>query len=152
MKWIVVTLILILLATTTLAGSYKTYTIEHKPIKTKNNMLTFEISHGKSKTIGLRCTQKLTKSRREFNNKLIADKEHYQKCLKKVTKNWKRTITSDSYEKEYDKDKKKWVTLRSWNKELETVRGSDSRLDRRFKDRLWRKIRAGEPCPKRISY
>ncbi len=134
MKWIIVTLIFILLATTTLAGTYKTYIVDDTPRIKSNNMLTFEVSHGRSKTSSISCIQRLKKSRRNYNNKLFADKEKYTKCLKEVTKNWKTDTLPESHQ------------------EYAVIKGFDKTFHKRFARDLWFKIRKGEDCPKRISY
>ena len=129
MRLIIVTLILLLLASTTLASNYKTFIITDDNPKA-SNMLTFEVSSGK-KTVSS-CSSRLTKIRREYNNKLIEDKEYYEKCLKEMTKNWKTDTLPESHS------------------ESAIVEGFDEDIHRRYARRLWWKIRKGESCPKKV--
>ena len=121
MKALIVTvigLILILLASyATMSyepASYKlkTFVIEGSKENTEtnyHNMKTFVIGQKLSGRAVLMHTKKHTRSARERNLMYQQRDEEIDKCIKKITKNWKRTYYKSSYNKYYDEDEEKWM-------------------------------------------
>lgn len=89
----------------------KTFVIEDNKENTKtdyHNMKTFVIGQKLSGWAMLMHIKKQTQDARKRNLMYEERDEEIQKCIDKITKNWKRTYYKRSYEKEYDDVEKKW--------------------------------------------
>jgi len=69
-----------------------------------NNIKTFTIGHKPSGRAMLIHTYKQTQAARKRNILYQQREEEIDKCINKITKNWKRTHTKLSYNKFYDED------------------------------------------------
>ena len=115
--WTIITLILILLAsyiTLSYEPTYtlKTFIIEGNKENTETpytNLKTFAIWQKPSGRSMLIHTKKQTQNARQRNLKYHQRDEEIEKCIKKITKNWKRTYYKSSYNKYYDEDEEKWM-------------------------------------------
>jgi len=102
------------------SGSFKTFVIEgNKENIDSNNggMVVFEIGQkptGRSELIGLKEGSKCA---RERNLRYQRIEEEVDKCIDKITKNWKRTYFRRSHEKIYDEDGELIETNEFWEKE-----------------------------------
>jgi len=149
----IITLILIIVASSIAIGqesnSYtlKTFVIdgnkEHTQIS-PNNIKTFTISQkptGKSALIGIK---KGSKCARERNRIYQQREEEIEKCIKKITKNWKRTYYKNSYEKEYDDEKEEWITTNVFHEKEKEFSGYDKDEDTSLRFKLRNRALNGE--------
>lgn len=113
----IIILILILLSSYITVSYISTETIE-TPITLTNqetNIQTYEVLQEPSGRDMLIQTIKETEPARQRNLRYIQREEEIAKCIKKITKNWKRTYSKRSTEKEWGKldplnsDKKEWL-------------------------------------------
>jgi len=107
----------IIILTLVLLGSYLTILIFPPCTETltttyqenNNNIQTYVIGQEPSGRDMLIHTIRETEPARQRNLRYIQREEEIEKCIKKKTKNWKRTHYKRSYEKEYDEDKEEWI-------------------------------------------
>ena len=91
-------------------------------------------------------TKKQTQSARKRHIGYQQRDEEIEKCIKKITKNWKRTYYKSSYNKYYDKDEEKWMH-EDWSPFYEKEKefyGYDEGEDFRLRWRLRNRALNGE--------
>lgn len=71
-------------------------------------MNTFVIGQKPTGRSRLMEAEKQTQKARRRNIIYRQREEEIEKCIKRITKNWKRTYYERSYEQEYDNEKKEW--------------------------------------------
>lgn len=131
------------------SGSYglKTFVIEGGKENTEmgySNLNVFVIGQEPSGRDMLIRAKRETKCTRERNLKYQQMEEEIDRCIEKITKNWKRTYYRRSYEKVYDDEEGEWVTTNVfWEREREFW-GYDGDEDFRLRWRLRNKAIRGE--------
>lgn len=151
--WIIITLISILLASYTVISQeptpfiLKTFVVEGNRENTETgyeNIQTFVIWQEPTGRTMLIETKKQSRHARERNIKYEQREEEIDKCIKKITNNWKRTYFKRSYEKVYDDEAQEWITTNIfWEKEREFY-GYDEDEDFELKWRLKNRALNGE--------
>jgi len=90
----------------------KTFIIENNKENTETsytNLNTYTIPQEPSGYFNLINTYKQTQPARQRNIKYQQIDEEIEKCIKKITKNWKRTYYKTSYNKYYDDEENEWL-------------------------------------------
>lgn len=109
-----------------------TFTITDNQQNTENpynNLNTYTIPQQKSGYFSLINTHKQTQMARQRNIKYQNREEEIEKCIKKITKNWKRTYYKESYEKVYDDDEEERVTTNLFYEREKEFYGYDKNED-----------------------
>lgn len=131
------------------SGSYgvKTYVVEDNIENVDmghSNLNVFVIGQEPSGWDMLVRAKRENKDARERNLRYQQREEEIDRCIKKITKNWKRTYYRRSYEKVYDDEEGGWVTTNVfWEREREFW-GYDEDEDFRLRWRLRNKAINGE--------
>ncbi len=89
-------------------------------------------------------THKQTKNARQRNLLYQQREEEIEKCIEKITKNWKRTYYKKSYEKAYDDDKEEWLTTNIFYEREREFYGYDEDEDWKLRWRLRNRALNGE--------
>lgn len=147
----IITLILILLAGY-ITLSYEPYTLKTFIIQDNQentetsytNLNTYTIPQEQSGRFQLIQTIKQTKCARQRNILYQHREEEIEKCMKKITKNWKRTYYKKSYEKVYDDNKEEWITTNLFYEREREFYGYDEDEDWRLYWKLRNRALNGE--------
>lgn len=151
----IITLILILLASyitlsyETSSYTLKIFTITDNKENTEtnyNNLNIFLTEQEPSGYFNLIQTYKQTQPARQRNLDYQQRDEEIEKCIKKITKNWKRTYYKTSYNEFYSDEEEKWVHDEGspfYEKEREFY-GYDPEEDWRLYWRLRNRVLNGE--------
>lgn len=119
--------LLVILSSISYGVGFKTYIVEDTEGGTEeSSFLTFDIPHEKTGRQKLSFMIRQKEVKRNYYLKLAEDEEELQRCLKKITKNWKRNIAPDT------------------NIESKWIIGYDEDEDKKFKRKLWFRLRRGE--------
>jgi len=107
-----------------------------------DHMKRFVVGHGHSGKSMLIKAKKCNGAARKRNIEYIHRDEEIDKCIKKITKNWKSTYSKKSYEKEYDEEKKEWIITNEFLEKPKSHFGYDedySKLKLKLKKKYWSK-------------
>ncbi|MFH1643003.1 MAG: hypothetical protein ABIC04_08980 [Nanoarchaeota archaeon] len=126
MKWHIFACILIVICSSSVSGLYKTYIIDEKSGLPSAKFLTFNIAHDVTEKEELTGLFKKTSDKRISNYQYAQDEETFARCMKKITKNWKRNIAQDG------------------TVESKYVTGYNAELDKSYEREIWFSIRRGD--------
>ena len=121
MKPVTILLLIVLFSTISSAAQYTTFIVEEKPV-----FLTYVVSEGLSGSQDLHALIQQKENKRKYYLQRQEDEEKFQRCLKKITKNWRKNIAPNST------FESKWIN------------GFNEDIDKKFARDLWFKLRSGE--------
>lgn len=118
---------MIVLCSVSYATGFKTYVVEERQKDVqKDKFITFYVPHSLTGRQKLSCLIKSKESKRQFYLRYAEDEKTLDRCMAKITKNWKRDVTPEGV------------------KGRKIVKGYDEDMDKKFRRKLWFKIRRGE--------
>ncbi|MBU0628269.1 MAG: hypothetical protein KKC75_03710 [Nanoarchaeota archaeon] len=97
--------------------------------KASTTLQRFEVEQNPTGFSVLAGMMRETKDARKRNLRYDEIDEEVDRCIEKITKNWKRTYYHKSYEGEYDEDKEEWIMTNSFDEREKEFYGYDGEED-----------------------
>ena len=100
------------------------------------DVMTYEVGQGVMGGSERRVIYDKTNDARKRNLEYERREEEIERCIEKKTKNWERTYSARSFEKEFDEDKNEWVITDEFFETEDSIFGYNKDEDWRFYWRL----------------